>query len=143
WRSGEGRPVLVLLHGVASNSARWTEFVGETRLRDSWDLLRIDRRGQGRSVWRGAAGMPEWCDDIAGVLGAEGYGRAYVGGHCLGANIAIEFAARYPALASGLVLIEPMPREALAGSMARAVPWRGALKNGGAGARSINCIRVD
>src|SRR5437660_1413093 len=80
WRSGEGRPVLVLLHGVASNSTRWTEFVRETRLRDSWDLLRIDRRGQGQSVWRGAAGIPEWCDDVGGILAAEGYAPAFAAG---------------------------------------------------------------
>lgn len=139
-RSGVGRPVLVLLHGLASNSTRWTEFARETRLRDSWDLLRIDRRGQGRSAWRGATGMREWCDDIAGILAAEGYARAFVGGHCLGANVAVEFAARHPALAAGLVLVEPMPREALAGTMARVARWRAALKVIVAVARALNAI---
>lgn len=127
WRSDERRAVLVLLHGMASNSTRWNEFARETRLRRTVDLLRIDRRGQGRSLWRGAAGMKPWCDDIAAILAAEGYGRAFVGGHCLGANVAIEFAARYPALTAGLVLVEPMPREALAGVLARIARGRGAL----------------
>ena len=40
-----------------------------------------------------------------------------VGGHCMGANIALHFAARYPQRTAGLLLIEPMPREALIGSM--------------------------
>lgn len=127
-RAGAGRPVLVLLHGMASNSTRWNEFVRETRLRESCDLLRIDRRGQGRSAWRGAAGVKEWCDDIAGILAAEGYSRAFVGGHCLGANVAVEFAARHPALTAGLVLVEPMPAGALAGTMASVARWRGVLR---------------
>ena len=61
--------------------------------------------------------MAEWCADLAAGLDAEGYPRAVVTGHCLGANIAIEFAARYPEKTSGLVLIEPMLREALIGPM--------------------------
>lgn len=140
WRSERQRPVLVLLHGAASNSTRWMEFVRETRLAGSWDLLRIDRRGQGRSVWRGAAGHREWCDDIAGILAAEGYPRAVVGGHCLGANVAVEFAARHPRLTAGLVLIEPMPREALVGTMARVARWRWLLRLLVALARSANAI---
>ena len=63
--------------------------------------------------------MAEWCADLAAILAAEGYARAVVAGHCLGANIAIEFAVRHPGLTEGLVLIEPMLREALTGSMRR------------------------
>ena len=117
WRPGLPRQVLVLLHGVASNMTRWSEFVARTTLRDSWDLLRIDLRGHGLSLHRGRIGMAEWCADLAAILDAEGYQRAVAAGHCLGANIAIEFAARYPEKASGLVLIEPMLREALSGHM--------------------------
>ena len=140
WRGGSERPVLVLLHGAASNSTRWSEFVRLTRLRDSWDLLCIDRRGQGQSVCRGPAGMREWCDDVAGILTAEGYARAVVGGHCLGANIAVEFAARHPPLASALVLVEPMPHEALAGTMARLARLRVALRALAAVASVLNSI---
>ncbi|MBI3029215.1 MAG: alpha/beta hydrolase [Candidatus Rokubacteria bacterium] len=117
WRPGGPRQLLVLLHGLASNMTRWSEFVARTTLRDSWDLLRVDLRGQGLSVHRGRAGMAEWCGDLAAILDAEGYPQAVVGGHCLGANIAVEFAARHPGKVSGLVLIEPMPREALTGPM--------------------------
>ncbi|MBI2153401.1 MAG: alpha/beta hydrolase [Candidatus Rokubacteria bacterium] len=117
WRPGPPRQVLVLLHGLASNMTRWSEFVARTTLRDSWDLLRVDLRGHGLSVHRGRIGMAEWPADLAAILDAEGYPRAVVTGHCLGANIALEFAARYPGKTSGLVLIEPMLREGLTGSM--------------------------
>ncbi len=117
WRPGAPRQVLVLLHGLASNMTRWSEFVTRTTLKDSWDLLRLDLRGHGLSRYRGRVGMDEWAADLAAILDLEGYPRAVVAGHCLGANIAVEFAARYPRKVSGLVLIEPMPREALTGRM--------------------------
>lgn len=116
-RGAAPRPVLVLLHGAASNMTRWSEFIAHTALTQAWDILRPDLRGMGRSVYRGRIGMAEWCGDLAAMLDAEGYGRAVVAGHCLGANIALEFASRYPARAAGLILIEPMPRAALTGAM--------------------------
>ena len=61
--------------------------------------------------------MDEWCDDLVRLLDAERVERAFVGGHCLGANIAMHFAARHPQRAAGVVLIEPMPRDALVGGM--------------------------
>jgi pimeloyl-ACP methyl ester carboxylesterase len=118
---------LVLIHGVASNMSRWSEFAGQTALGESWALLRLDLRGQGRSIHRGRIGMAEWCADLAALLRAEGIARAVVVGHCLGANIALQFAARSPASVAGLVLIEPMPPEALAGSMQRIANFHPAL----------------
>jgi pimeloyl-ACP methyl ester carboxylesterase len=57
--------------------------------------------------------MREWSDDLAALLDAP----AVIAGHCLGANIALNFAARYPQLAAALVLIEPMPPGALTGKL--------------------------
>lgn len=66
---------------------------------------------------RGSIGMHEWCADLAEILEAEGSPRAVLVGHCLGANVAIEFASRHPDQAAGLVLIEPMLRRALTGTL--------------------------
>jgi pimeloyl-ACP methyl ester carboxylesterase len=124
WQPGAPRRLLVLLHGVGSNMTRWTEFVGRTTLRDSWDLLRLDLRGHGLSLHRGRIGMAEWCADLAAVLGAEGYPRAVIAGHCLGAGIAAEFAVRQPGRTAGLILIEPVFRQALVGGMRRLSRFR-------------------
>ena len=118
-RPGTQRRLVVLLHGLASNLTRWSEFVARTSLGDSWDVLRLDLRGNGGSLYRGRIGMDEWCADIAEILDFEGYPRAVLVGHCLGANVAIEFASRYPGKAAGLVLIEPMPRQALTGTLGK------------------------
>jgi pimeloyl-ACP methyl ester carboxylesterase len=140
WRPGPPRRLLVLLHGLASNLTRWSEFVATTRLRDSWDLLRLDLRGHGESVHRGRIGMPEWCGDLVGILGAEGAPRAVLAGHCLGANVALHFAAAHPAAATGLVLIEPMFPEALAGPLRWAAALRPALVPVAALVRAANAL---
>lgn len=108
---------LVLLHGAASNGTRWWHFVDHTRLADHL-LLAPDLRGHADSVWRGPARMDHWCDDLVALLDHEQVGRTVVAGHCLGANLAVHFAARYPARCAGVVLIEPMLSEALTGRMA-------------------------
>lgn len=128
WQPGAPRRLLVLVHGLASNGTRWTEFVSTTTLRGSWDLLRLDLRGFGQSLHRGRLGSAVWADDLARVLDAEGYTRAVIAGHCLGANIAIETALRHPTRAAGLVLIEPMFRPALTGVFRRITPLRPAVR---------------
>ena len=107
---------IVFLHGLASNGSRWWDFAARTRLK-GWRILRPNLRGASGSTDRRAVGMREWSDDLAALLDAEGASRAVIAGHCLGANIALNFAARYPQRAAALVLIEPMPPRALTGRL--------------------------
>lgn len=114
---------LVLLHGAASNSTRWWYFTQHSRLTADHLLLRPDLRGHGESMWRGPARIEDWSQDIVALLQHECQPRAIVVGHCLGANIALNFAARYPEMCAGLVLIEPMAREAFSGILAKLRPF--------------------
>jgi pimeloyl-ACP methyl ester carboxylesterase len=110
------RPTIAFLHGLASNGSRWWDFAERTRL-EHWRILRPNLRGAAGSSDRRPVGMRAWCDDLARLLDAEGAQRAIVAGHCLGANIALNFAARYPQRTAALVLIEPMPPPALTGKL--------------------------
>jgi pimeloyl-ACP methyl ester carboxylesterase len=111
---------IVLLHGAASNSTRWWHFVENSRLAADRLLLRPDLRGNGESLWRGGpARLETWCQDIAEMLNHERKSCAIIVGHCLGANIAINFASRYPEMCAGLVLIEPISHNAARGILAR------------------------
>jgi len=92
---------IVLLHGAASNSTRWWHFVEHSRLTADRLLLRPDLRGNGESLWRGPARLEHWSQDIAGMLRHEQKTCAIVAGHCLGANVAINFASRYPEMWRG------------------------------------------
>ncbi len=122
-RGAAPRPAIILIHGMASNLTRWSEFVEETSLKNSRDIIRIDLRGNGRSVFRGPITIEAWADDIAAVLAAEGYPRAVLVGHCLGANLALHFALRHSARTEGLVLIEPLYPHSFAGGLKRIQPY--------------------
>lgn len=130
WHAPDHSPLppLVLLHGAASNMTRWSEFVDQTALRQTRDLLRLDLRGHGQSLYRGRIGLEIWADDLALILEREQITRAIVGGHCLGANVAAMFAARHPLRTAGLVMVEPMLRPALTGALHRLIPFTGLLR---------------
>ncbi len=134
--------MLVLLHGLASNLTRWSELVAHTSLKAGWDILRPDLRGHGASLDRGRVGMDEWCADLAALLEAERAPRAVVVGHCLGANVAVEFARRRPDEVAGLVLVEPMPREALRGSLRTAARLWPLLLSAAWLVRALNALGV-
>jgi len=126
WRAPaavQALPPLVLLHGAASNLTRWSEFVEQTRLRETRDILRLDLRGHGQSLYRGRISLEIWSDDIAAILKQAGIHQAILAGHCLGANIAAMFAARYPQMTAGLVLLEPILHTALTGQLRRLRPF--------------------
>lgn len=117
WRAPQNpeRRTLVLLHGLASNRTRWSEFIERTALRNHWDILCPDLRGHGESLTRAPIGLEIWCGDLVKLLDAEGVKQPVLAGHSLGAQVALYFAARHPARVAGLVLIDPVHRPALRG----------------------------
>lgn len=139
---GSPRGALLLLHGVASNHTRWAEFARETALRDRWTLVRPDLRGQGASTFRGRIGIADWCADLVALLDAEALPSAVVVGHCLGANLALAFAAAHPGRTAGLALIEPLPPEALRGAMGRLRRLRPLLQLGVPLVLALNALGV-
>lgn len=111
------RRLIVLLHGVASNMTRWSEFVEFTTLKQGWDILRLDLRGHGESFRRGTLNTERWCEDLRNILDAEKCAQALLIGHSLGAQVTVQFAARFPARVRGLVLIDPVFHQALRGAL--------------------------
>jgi esterase len=107
-----GAPV-VFLHGLASNMTRWAELTRETTLGAHHDLIRVDLRGHGESMTRRRFDLGVWGDDLAQLLTDEHATRAYLVGHSLGATLAMAFALERPDRVAGLVLIDPVFREAL------------------------------
>jgi pimeloyl-ACP methyl ester carboxylesterase len=141
-REAAPRRLLILIHGMASNMTRWSEFVEQTSLRGSWDLLRIDLRGNGRSIFRGRITLEAWSSDISAILDAEGYSRAVLAGHCLGANIALQFAVRNPARTGGLILIEPLFPRSFTGILKKIQPFLFLIPPAAALIRLMNRIGV-
>ena len=116
-RNSERQPLLVMIHGLASNLTRWSEFIDHTSLNQQWDLLRIDLRGHGSSMYRGRIGMDAWSDDLAAVIEVEGYDKAVILGHSLGAQVGMHFHAAYPEEVAGIIMIDPVFPENLSGRL--------------------------
>jgi len=107
-----------MLHGLASNGTRFSEFCANTRLRGSWDLYQPDLRGHGASMTRARFCREDWCRDQLSLLDAEHHPEAVFMGHSLGAQVAMELAVAHPGKVRGLILIDPVFPEALGGGMA-------------------------
>lgn len=103
----------MLLHGLASNRTRWTEFVRETSLTESRSVIAVDLRGHGESITRRKFSLPDWSADLAAILHQEGAAKAIVVGHSMGAQAALHFGTTHPEKLAGLVLIDPVFREAV------------------------------
>ncbi len=128
----ESKPLLTLIHGLASNSTRFSEFVEFTHLKNKWDILRIDLRGHGESMLRRNYSRATWLVDINQIMQAEHYQQSVFMGHSLGAQVAIEYAFKFPAKSRGLILIDPVFPENLHGQLAKAKKYRfivAALRN--------------
>lgn len=128
WRPGPPRRTLVLLHGAASNLTRFTEFLRHTDLKRDWDLLRLDLRGHGGSAWRGRLSRDRWCADLQALIQGLGRPPLVLLGHSLGSQVALYCAHRQPQHIQGLVLIDPVCHQALAGASRRLYQARGLLR---------------
>lgn len=111
----ESAPAVVLIHGAASNHTRWSEFTRTTSLRNRFDIVRPDMRGNARSMCRGKLDLGIWCQDLKAILEVEGYCPSIVVGHSLGSQIALHLAATCPERVGALALIDPVVPKALKG----------------------------
>jgi pimeloyl-ACP methyl ester carboxylesterase len=102
--SGGGRPML-FVHGWGCNHAHFTfqqAFFGQTRRTVAMDL-----RGHGASDAPGQAyTVAAFVEDLAWQCRQLGLTKPIVIGHSMGGNIALEFAARHPALVEAIVAID-------------------------------------
>jgi pimeloyl-ACP methyl ester carboxylesterase len=106
---------LIMLHGVASNHTRWSEFVQHTELKSGWNLLRLDLRGHGDSMYRGHINRHRWVADLHTIIEKEELLPVVLLGHSLGAEIALDYTAGHPEQVAGLILIDPVFHENLHG----------------------------
>lgn len=100
---GSGPKAVLLMHDGVVNSAVWNDVWGDF-CRD-FHVIRYDRRGYGRSP---ETTKPYYeADDVAAILRDRMVRQAVLVAASHGGNVALDFALRYPALVSDLVLIGP------------------------------------
>jgi pimeloyl-ACP methyl ester carboxylesterase len=106
YRDSPGsREPIVLLHGLASNARIWD--LVAPGLAQEWRVIALNQRSHGGSDGpEEGYSFEDVTSDLSLVLDALDVDRAVVVGHSWGANVAVEFAIRYPGRVAGLGMID-------------------------------------
>ena len=97
-------PAMVWAHGLAGTWQAWEKVIDF--FKDRFRVIAYDARGHGRSE---IPDQPEaysqdiMVEDMRGLLDALGITKAIVGGHSMGANVALNFALNYPKRCLGVI----------------------------------------
>lgn len=105
-QEGRGQPPFVFVHGWCCNH---TFFQPQfDHFKSSFRVMAMDLRGCGSSD-RAEDGydIPTLADDVARLCSELGITKPIIVGHSMGGMIAIELAARYPALPAAIVGVDP------------------------------------
>ncbi len=105
-RTGEGKPTLVLLHGLIANGACWAALAHA--LEKEYDIIMPDARGHGESS------VPDYgyryedhAKDVIGLINYLRLPSPVLLGHSMGGMTAAVVASHSPKLLRGLILADP------------------------------------
>ena len=113
--TGEGERTLLLVHGLLMNRHMYDQLAPEMASRGI-RVITIDLLGHGASDMpfdMRAYSMSAFADQVAALIDHLKLDRPVVGGTSLGANVALELAARHPKAARGLFIEMPVLDNAL------------------------------
>ncbi len=103
--AGADRPVVVLVHGIASRADQWEGVMG--RLGRTCHVIAPDLLGHGGSAKpRGDYSLGAHACGIRDLLAALGHDRVSLVGHSLGGGVAMQFAYQFPERAQRLALVD-------------------------------------
>ena len=106
YRTGGDKPRVVFNHGAGDDGLCWTHVVRE--LEKDYDCILVDGRGHGKSSsGKGDYSTAQRVADLAGLIEALGLERPVVGGHSMGADTSMNFAAVHPELTRAIFLEDP------------------------------------
>jgi esterase len=105
---GEGRPPLVILHGLLGASRNW-QSVGRV-LAEEFEVFAVDLRNHGDSPHHAEMGYAALARDLEAWRVRQGIDRFLLIGHSLGGKIAMRYACQHPAQVLGLIIADIAPR---------------------------------
>ena len=112
---GAGRPVLLLLHGMADSARTWSQVL--PGLASRFTVIAPDMLGHGESDKpRHDYSLGAYANVLRDLMVAVGIERATLVGHSLGGGIAMQFAYQQPQRCERLVLVST-------GGLGREVSW--------------------
>jgi len=105
YRQAGSGPVIVLVHGITSNSETWLRVM--PYLARSFTVIAPDLLGHGQSAKpRGDYSLGAYASGLRDLLVALGHDRATFVGHSLGGGIAMQLAYQFPERCERLVLVD-------------------------------------
>ena len=106
YRTGGGKPPLVLAHGATDDGLCWTRVA--RALESDYDVIMPDARGHGLSdAPANGYSSQDHAADLAGLIGALELKTPAIGGHSMGAAATLRLVADYPDLVRGAFLEDP------------------------------------
>lgn len=107
-RQGCGQQKIVFIHGNMASS-RWWQPAMDMLVND-WDMLAVDLRGFGSSPdGQDVVTLADHATDIYEAVQQHKFSPFLLVGHSLGGGVAMQFAADYPEMLTGLVLVDSSP----------------------------------
>jgi pimeloyl-ACP methyl ester carboxylesterase len=101
----QGKPPLIFIHGWCSNLNHWQAQV--SYFQDSHRILRMDRRGMGKSSTPGSGHTPQQhAADIAALARHEGFVNAVAIAHAGGGPAGVALSHDYPDLVSAYIMVD-------------------------------------
>jgi pimeloyl-ACP methyl ester carboxylesterase len=105
YRQAGSGPVVVLIHGITSNSATWKRVMPS--LARHFTVIAPDLAGHGQSDKpKGDYSLGAHASGIRDLLLMLGHERASIVGHSLGGGIALQFSYQFPERCERLVLVD-------------------------------------
>lgn len=105
YRQAGSGPVIVLVHGITSNSETWQRVM--PYLTRSFTVIAPDLLGHGESAKpAGDYSLGAYASGLRDLLVALGHDRATFVGHSLGGGIAMQLAYQFPERCERLVLVD-------------------------------------
>jgi pimeloyl-ACP methyl ester carboxylesterase len=103
----QGKPVMVMVHGVTDNGLCWTTLTN--KLQDAYDIYMLDARGHGLSDPFTAADNGETLvKDVVAFVQTMNLQKPILMGHSMGAATVMRVGAEYPDLAKAIIMLDPM-----------------------------------
>jgi pimeloyl-ACP methyl ester carboxylesterase len=102
-KKGNGKEILVLLHGFMENLSIWSDM--ENHLSEHFTLLKIDLPGHGKSdILAEVHTMEMMAEEVKKVVDHENLDKMHLLGHSMGGYTALAFAEKYPENLKSLTL---------------------------------------
>jgi len=102
--AGDGKPTILLIHGMAGSSATWREMI--PRLEGRFHVLAPDLPGHGESSLEfDDYSLGAMASALRDLLVVKGITRCTVVGQSLGGGVAMQFVYQYPEFCERIVLI--------------------------------------